>query len=102
MPCFRCTVKPRAASACAYNSPRMYSSVKSFVPSVTAGLPAPGCPDGKLTTAVSGAKLLPEKFPPDDPHPPTTPPTPPTTTTPPSKKLVTVKPRPYQVALQIS
>src|SRR5262245_19957846 len=62
MPCFRCTVKPRAASACAYNSPRMYSSVKFFDPSVTAGLPAPGCPDGKPTTAVTGAKLLVEKL----------------------------------------
>src|SRR5947207_9561062 len=47
----------------------MNSSVKFFVPSVTAGLPAPGWPAGKPTTAVLGVKLLAEKFPPEEPQP---------------------------------
>src|SRR5215831_8867705 len=59
---FSRTVKPSACSACAYNWPRISASEKFFEPSVTAGLPAPGCPDGKPTTAVTGAKLLVEKL----------------------------------------
>jgi hypothetical protein len=42
-----------------------------LVPSLTAGLPVPGWPAGKLTTAVPGAKFLAEKFPPEDAQPAT-------------------------------
>src|SRR5438046_20233 len=69
---FSRTVKPSACSAWAYSWPRINASVKFFEPSVTAGLLAPGWPDGKPTTAVLGVKLLAEKFPPEEPQPAST------------------------------